>query len=486
MKDLNRFMDEIDSKKVEIAKVVSLAFSDGDIDKAKEYFPLFYKRMSETKTFIFKSNYDIGKSSYNRSIDSLLKDISDEIGFDVADYFYQGHVVVASSLLRDELDIPKKDLMEVKKMYDSHERSLIKLGITYNSCLRLYREKGIYGCMRLSKKVEELDKKTFMSNLKNGFSIMSDSIKMRILQEKAGRIVEKYGVKSLDDLMNLYTEVSSFYVDTSSLNEKERKIVEENKKNFILRVKDYSYLRNPKKLDDLRDELEKIYSNEAMRMIFQESNVSDFFDRVGVELNSENLRAVFNEYLYIHTVDGCRNITEYNKGNPVSKVLLNDSIFNESSSNQNEIVIHEYIHSLESFNPKIYASFIENARYVNEAMTQYFTVEAMKYLDSNILSDNDIEKKYTEYVNDYACMLPLIEVLKESEVWDDFIKAKLDNDYIFLTNKLGDNVNEVAELFKKVYFKDGRDIDRMATEEDIDQLKYMIDKMEKQKNHKRK
>ena len=485
MKDLNRFMDEIDAKKAEIAKVVSLAFAEGNVDKAKEYFPLFYKRMSETKTFIFKSNYDIGKSSYNKEIDSLLKDISNDIGFNVSDYFYQGHVVIATSLNR-ELDIPKKDLMLVKKIYDEHEKMLMKLGITYSSCLKMYREKGIYGCMQLSKKVERLEKKLFMGKLKNRFSIISDSIKFRLIQGEAGKVIEKYDVKSLDDLMTLYTEVSSFYVDTSSLSEEEIKLVEENKKSFISRVKDKSYLDSPKKLDNLRETLEKIYSNESMRMCLEDSNISDFFDRVGIELNEENLKLVFGEYLYVHTVDGVRNIIEYSNGLPVSKVEINDTVFDESSNNQNEIIVHEYIHSLESFNPKIYASFIENARYVNEAMTQYFTIEAMKYLKGNIISDNDVEKKYTEYVNDYACMLPLVEVLKESEVWDDFVKAKLDNDYASLTNKLGNNVHEVAALFKKVYFRDGRDIDRMAAEEDIDQLKYMIGCMEKQKNHKRK
>ena len=92
MKNLDKFMDDIDSKKEEIAKVISLAFAYGDKEKAKSYFPLFYERISETKLFVFKSSSGIEKNTYARSIDDLLKNISEYVGFDASAYFYDAYL----------------------------------------------------------------------------------------------------------------------------------------------------------------------------------------------------------------------------------------------------------------------------------------------------------------------------------------------------------------------------------------------------------
>lgn len=142
MSTLDNYMDKIDSKKAEIAKTISLAFFDGDVDKAKEHFPLFYKRISETKSFVFRTNISINKNSYTRSVDELLRNISRQVGFNVEGYFYKSQAV-AVSVVDNENNIPKDDLKSLKKAYGFYGNSFMKLGITYNKFLDFYREKGM-------------------------------------------------------------------------------------------------------------------------------------------------------------------------------------------------------------------------------------------------------------------------------------------------------------------------------------------------------
>jgi hypothetical protein len=92
----------------------------------------------------------------------------------------------------------------------------MKLGITYNKFLDFYREKGMNECADLTKKVKELKSKLFLRKIKNEASFYYDIIKSELAKNETARVMEKYNVKSFDDLLAFYSEVGAFYIDTSN------------------------------------------------------------------------------------------------------------------------------------------------------------------------------------------------------------------------------------------------------------------------------
>lgn len=319
--------------------------------------------------------------------------------------------------------------------------------------------------------------KLFFGKIKNEASFYYDIIKSELAKNETARVMEKYNVKSFDDLLAFYSEVGAFYMDTSNLNKEERTHIEEKKKDFISRVKDEAFLKDPKKLDKLKNALERIYSDEMTKRIITTSNLGDFPSRTGIALNKKNIKSLYDEYRYLHYYAGLRTIWENVEGKSQSLVIFNDSSFyNKDSTCQNDVIIHEFIHSLENANVKKDNRFCLRARYLNEAITEYFTLESRKYLKNNILNDDEKAKEDKTYLNDYYCMLPLIEPLKESKIWDDIIKAKVDNDYSSIIKKYGSDMIKVCKMFDKVYHRKGY---ADATKEDIKEVKKLVQKMEK-------
>ena len=115
------------------------------------------------------------------------------------------------------------------------------------------------------------------------------------------------------------------------------------------------------------------------------------------------------------------------------------------------MIIHELIHSLESY-VKEFRPFNSECKSFNEALTEYFALEAYKYMDGNIISEVIAQNNH-EYSSVYECMLPLVEVLRDSTLWNDVVYCKTTNDYSLLKDRIGGHATKISKIFDVVYKK---------------------------------
>lgn len=477
-KDLNKFCETIDSKKEEIAWAVAMAVTDGNEERAKHHLPYFLEAMNKTKSFIFKTVDS--KNDYVLSIDKIFKDIEDVVGIENLKANFFGESKVSEVLYPNaNLDfISKSDQVKLHKAYFSNSKTFAKLGIPYYTFINVFRDKGMEKAVELAKKVKYLEKKTSMYETKNGWARFKELFKFNLAKSSVGELIEEYNITSLDDLMNLYCEVCSFLIDPRDLSKEEISIIEENKKNFSYRTTDASIINDARRLESLKKKIEKVYSNKMMNVCLKQSNIKDFMEMYAIDLTKSNFETVISLYCYVYNVDGFYTRVKLD-GEYTKVCFFNDYVFDQANSQQDLVIIHELIHSIEVVSKyQMEKPLNIKCKMMDEAFTQYFTYEAMKYMKSNILEENLIENDI-KYSNSYDCMLPLVELLKKSTLWNDFVNCKLSNCYSLIEDRIGySTARRISEIFTETY--EARDEkDGLTIEYRYEELEKLIDKIEK-------
>lgn len=377
---------------------------------------------------------------------------------------------------KDIGDIPVDEERKLHNAYLSCSKMFLELDITYGDFVDVYKREGFENAINLAKNVKMLQKKIKMYELKNNFSILCDCINFNGTLNLFDNIVKQYNIVSIDNFMKFYTEVSSFFVDESALNDEEKKIIEDNKKDFMKRIKDKKLVDNISELEKIKRDCETIFNDEIAKKIILDTNVRDFIERYSIPLTKENLEEIVRICLHTIQADGTRTFLKLD-GKYESIVFVRSEVYNSDNSRQNSVTIHEHIHCLENVNMSFRAkNFNVKCRALNEAMTEFLTNEALKYLPNNVLSDNDIHEN-VEYVCVYDCMFPLLDVLRNSELWDDLLYCKINNDYTLLEDRIGKDAMKISEIFEEVYRK--RNMGNYNVEEAVDGLKEIVDKIEK-------
>jgi hypothetical protein len=457
MFDLDKVIDEIDLNLEEISWAISMAFADGDEEKANSYYPNFYSSIKESQFFIVKRTHTTNK--YFLGVKSMLSELSDYTGYDVNNMFYGGTSFSALYLPERELvdknkEIPKKDEYRLRLAYFSSMRTFKRIGMPYSTFIDLYKDRGLDYIIKLSEMIKRLEMKTTFYRFKENVSRASDFYDFKSVIKISSKLIEDYNVRSVDDLKKLYTEVSSYFVDYESLTENEKKIIDDNRNSFLTRVYDKSIVDNPVELKQLRNRIERIYDNLIMRDCLQQSNIGDFFERYNVKFNGVNFKSIMKNYCYVYDVIGFCKLAKFN-GMYIPRVFFNDCILSYSADDQDEIIIHEFIHCLEKFiSYKNVASFNEKCYYLNEALTQYLALKAKGYLKEHIIKGVEGRRGISRFKCAYNSMLPLVDVLKSNpSLWNDIMNCKLTNNYSLFEGRLGANARQITRLFNAVYFK---------------------------------
>ena len=112
-------------------------------------------------------------------------------------------------------------------------------------------------------------------------------------------------------------------------------------------------------------------------------------------------------------------------------------------------------------------------------LTEFLSLEALKYLNGNIIESNDFVD-CSESVSVYCCLLPMVEILKNSALWFDVLSCKKMNDYSLLEDRIGKDAKRIAELFNLTYVKRNVEFfDKNLPEEDeLEELTKIIKKIE--------
>lgn len=448
MRDLNIIMDEIDSKKEMIAKAISLAFCDGDMFKAKAMYPSIVQSIRNTYVGVIKTN-EHDKSNYDREIEELLDDIDSYIRIDAKKTYFEPPVHFAFNPLesRSVKEFDENMQKKLEKAYLGGIKVFLKVGVSFEDFVMLYK---LYGekALKAAKTAKILQRKLIFSSWKRAYSLEKERFEVREFISQFGDVINEYSVQSLDDLMTLYTEISSVLMDGSSLGEEEKKIIEENRMKLYKRTG--NVLINQDDLLYLKKRIEDLYANYSMGKCLKESNMNELISRFGLTLDKEIFRHFTSFYGYVHTVDGF-NVNSKIHGKLINFTFLNDKVFERYNKSQDLMIIHELIHSVESHTDGV-RPFNNECKYFNEALTEYFAREAYKYMEPNIVSEV-IKKGSSEYSSVYDCMLPLVELLKDSSIWTDVVYCKLTNDYSLLNERIGGYATKISKIFDNVYKK---------------------------------
>lgn len=476
-------MDDIDSKKKDIAYAISLAYADGDKVKAENEFPYIYETIKNCKHFIFKNTSDFNANSYSKSVDHLLDEIDKKIGyFSVKKSFYNPKKFVFKNdpLQGDSKGLDERVVSKLKSSYFHNKKMFLRLGISYQTFINIAISKGQENVLELTSLVKKLEFKSKMYKLKSYFSNYQDLMKFKISSENAFDVIDDFKINSLDDLLVLYTGVSSFFVNMDDLDDNEKKIIMSNKIKLKKMIKDPKLLESERYILKLKEKLEKMFSSSMFKEVITECNCKDFFKRYGFSVTSDNLINILKEYYYSYGVSGFRTINKFD-GKDVNLVYFNSNLFNNNLSYQNETIIHEFIHCLEPISKEsIERPFSAKCRYLNEALTEFLAIEAMRYLSGSIVHDSNVTD-CVESESVYLCLLPMVEVLKNSALWNDIISCKKMNDYSLLEERIGNDATRISQLFTSAYLKRRIEFfDRNLPENDeLFELKNIIAKIEK-------
>lgn len=483
MKDLNKFMDDIDSRKEDIAKAISFALSDGDKVKAEREFPYIYETIKNCKHFIFNTTNGVNSNSYSKSIDFILDEIDKKVDWlSVKEYFYgRDKFVFKGDPLQANTDgLGHSFVYKLRGAYFFNKKMFLRLGIGYQAFINFALRKGEQSAFELAKLVRKLRVKSKMYKLKSFFSNNQDLADFKVSVENAFDVIDDFKIDSLDDLFELYTLVSSTFVSYDGLSEEEKKVIIANCKKLKRISKNPEMLESQTYVLKLKEKLEKVFHSLKFREMLENSNCEDFFKRYGFEVSSDNLLVLLKDYYYSHKVAGFRIIHKFDNKD-VNIVYFNSSVFDDSTFWQNETIMHEFIHSLEPISKERKdALFVVKCRYLNEALTEFLAIESLNYLNGNIVEDN-WNFAVGESESAYFCLLPMVEVLKKSTLWEDILYCKKVNDYSLLEEVLGKDAMRISNLFNSTYIKRNVDFfDRNLPEnEEIAELTKIIQNIEK-------
>lgn len=480
-KGYDKQISEIEQNFEQIAYVVAMAISDGDKKNASEMYNHFVEILKNDVILFFLETSDI-YNSYEKKLISMLDELGNYVELDLKSIVFLRTMNVFDSHLFGNNPEEK----ECEELYKERKEKYAKLGIAYNIFSKFYAANGIEGVKKLDSMVDNVNKQLFMRSAKSFFSSISEVLGFKLFVNKQfGKFNSTYGVKSLDDLLILNTEIDSFFVDEKFLNPEARKIIEENRRNFRKRIgaKD-NYLISKWKAAKLKKQINRIYNFNLYTEIFNKTNLKDFFIKYGYNISSENLSTSLQLLytIYSHASGLCSTWCNFGKGNKRVVFLSSNLALNGSIHDiQNAVIIHELIHSLEKINAKFKHDFPYKYRNINEAITEYLTKKSLKYLKKNILSLAKEDNLFDRYSSAYDPMMPLVDKLAQSDLWSYFLKAKFAGDIKGLENKIGlDNMKIISACFDEVYkFRDDATIEKA-----LKQLDDILSNLKKQNANK--
>lgn len=439
---------QINDSKEDIARAIALAVYDGDekkAEKAEAYFR--HVLVNETSAFIY--DCDGLYNEYFLKVKDIINEISDKVGRDI--YYEATNILINNkkqaviSTIDD--DLPKGEAYSIYKQYEKYYSDL---GLRYRDIYNLYNDGGIDKVNELNSLIKKYNDKTFMFNFRLEFSMVKELHLLKSLNKKFDNMKKKYNIDTMDDLLTLNNEVSAFLVDESKLDKDSKEIVLENRNNYRKRMnlKDDCMLSQENAKNIIKD-IEKIYNFNLYRQMFENTNIKDFIDMNKIEYTESNLNKLFGILFHLKTSGLCHQ-NNFGKGNK-SYCFYRSDILEDYTKFQDDVIVHEFVHALEKRIGKNRRFFRAKYNNINEAITEYISKKAIDNLEKSVLVPTS-EKNLT-YSNKYTIyegMLPLVEVLKKSKFWDDFLKAKFLSDVKGLERRVGPiNMKLISSYFDR-------------------------------------
>lgn len=436
------YLKEIDNSKEKIAWAIAKGICNGNETEASQYYKGFRDVLLNGATSFF---IDIKSfhSTYMREVVALLKELSDFVDYDVSRYVLDNDnrptavsINVYSRLKQGSLE----------KMYYDNFAMYDKIGLSLGTFRMLFEEGGNRKIEELNKLIKKVNRKVSMIKFKDFCSTFKDMIQFSSINKRFDKIKEKFNLENIDDLLDLNTEIDSFFVDESTLSDQQKRILENNKKSFRARIgAKEDYFISEKDALKLKKEIEKIYNFNLYRQAFDNTNLREFFENNDYEYNAHNLKRVFNMLFCIFNATAICSNDDLGKGY-MKHCMFGKIILDKSADYQNNIIIHEFIHAVEKLEPN-HKNFCDKYSTINEAMTEFFTKRSSKYFDGAILPSCK-DNPWCEYGSMYDNMLPLVETLEKSELWDDFVNAKFFGKTKELEEKIGvSTMNKINKCF---------------------------------------
>lgn len=463
---------EITNSKENIVWAISMSIANGDENLAKELYPIF-KESIMNNTTVFFADVKNFESTYELEKKELIKKFSDFLGYDVSGYI-NGEVKIARTVYGYGFNNVDPKIIE---MYEKNERTYLRYGITKARFVDLYLNKGKEGINELNSYVKLVKKKLAFSWFKDFISRRKEIKKVPIMNARFEALKDKYGIDNIDDLLTLNTEIDSFFIDESILDEKEKEIVRKNRGNFKRRLnKDDSYVLTLQEASALKKEILEVYNFHLYRQAFEKTNIRDFFKYYEYEYSADNLKHMFSALGTISNASALCNHHDYGDGKGMH-CMFGAGLLEKSSAQINNVVLHEFIHSLENQNPNDKV-FWKEYRNVNEAITEYLAKRGMKYLNGDVMPSRKDNKDEEAYKCAYDNMLPLVKTLEESPYWKDFLDAKFNGNVKKLEQKIGRlNALRIEYCFISCHCLDYDDTSSQQIY--VDQLNRILKRIEK-------
>ena len=367
------------------------------------------------------------------------------------------------------------------ELYRKNNNKYEALGIEKSDLARVYNEHGEEGLKKLDENVNQLSKDTFLYSLKKTFYTFRLLNYSKKISRQFSSLISKYNVQNIDELLIFNQEVGSFLLDLDGLDESEISVIEKSRNNFRNRIgADSSFILSKKEALQLQNRINKIYNNHAYKEILRITNFRDFLEMQGYELNSKNLDRLL--YLYFDMFGNIGSCSKFAFGMESKHLCLFNAkdLLNSNGEEQNNVILHEYIHCLDDYDEtSIVKPFSIDFQYLNEALTEYLSVKALKYLKGNILSSS--KKSFVKSTeSSYVCMFPLVEKLRASSIWNDILVAKLaGNDIDYIERRIGyNNLKNIGKCFDKTYKNRN---DSKIREENLVKLDGILQKLQKKR-----
>jgi hypothetical protein len=451
MEDYKRLTEMVINNHENIAYAISMAYADGDERKAALYYDRFLDTIkNHTECFFMEDKEDFG-SKYDPDIKMLLDSISKVTNRDVSKCFFENIGVYRSI---EGYSQPEYENSKEYYLYYKRFSEYKLLGIDFMAFKEICNGKTEQEINNLNAYIDSLSMELSMYSTKKLFSIFKFIKKSKKDSSKFVELSKKYGVKNFDELLILNEEVGAFLIDSSKLDDEELECVNKKKDDFRKRIsKDSDFVLKRKDAIALQKIISDIYNNKAYEELLRTTNFKDFLDMNNYEYNPKNLDRLL--YLYFDMKGNLGSCSKFTfKDRPKSLCLYRgENIVYGTKKNQNNIILHEFIHSLDHYSEdSIEKPFCIDFKYLNEALTEYLSLDAIRYLKGDILTLEE-KKVYFPSESSYWCMIPLVKKLEASSIWKHIKVAKLAGDDLdYIERNIGySDLKRIGNCFDKLY-----------------------------------
>ncbi len=434
-------LEKINSKKGEIARAIAMAYANGDVKKFEELYPSVYLAIKETKEDIFNS--DKTKNGYALKVDSLFREINEIVGFDTF-AFVSKKACLSNTVIKNDYYMSDVKNNYCVDIYKHNRNKYIKYGISLDTLMKIYSEKGYEEVVRLNNLMEKANKLIVAYNFKDYLCTFYEFTTLNNYSFGLINFMNKYNIKSFDDVLEFRKELVSFISNRD--NPLMEETIERNKNKVYNRLgKEIS----SKEANKIIKKIDFLLKNSFIKDIVMKKEVASFFKKYGYKPTLHNISGFVNVYLNLSLSWGVCTILK------MSDTFDNFCFFNTKTLDsrdeelKNSVIIHEYIHSVDNIfckNKNLFSKF----NFLNEALTEYIAGESVKYLEKNILNDGINSKE--KGASRYDFMLFLLDKLIKSNVWEDLFHCKIYNDCSNFEKKYGkDMLKKINKAFGVVY-----------------------------------